>query len=188
MNSTLNIFFKKLLGLDTGARLTRLPFILAHVLGYAVLFFLLQLSEYLYVGTAGIGSMGQFSFAIILFVITLILFPIHVRRSHDLGWSIRYPFYFSILPALLRIACLMIPLFALFNENLIGKLFVIMPYIGLLFWFLNQIQLVFMVLLFFAPSTGSHNRFAQEPGRTFVFENLYGFRLFKKLAKPAVDK
>lgn len=181
--SSIKVFFRKLLGLDNSAKLTRLPFVLAHVLGYAVVFFLLQFIKYSTSGQAGMASMDQFTFAVIIFVSTLVLFPIHIRRAHDLGWSLRMPFYFSILPAFLRIACLLIPLVALFNPELITNLFTIMPYIGLVFWFLNQVQLVFMVILFFAPSVAGHNRFGGPVGTSFTLENIYGFKLFKKLAK-----
>lgn len=191
MKSTFTSFLRKLLGIDNGARLARLPFILAHVLGYSLLFFILQFIKFASQGTAGISSMGDFTFHIILLAVTIILFPIHVRRAHDLGWSLRMPLYFSVIPSILRIALLMIPLFVLLNpgsSELIGKLFVIMPYIGLVFWALNQIQLVFMVLLFFAPGTGVHNRFAGPVETTFNLKNLYGFSMLKKLAKTDSPK
>ncbi len=181
--SSTKVFFRKLLGLENGAKLTRLPFVLAHVLAYSVVFFLLQFIKYATAGEAGMTSMSQFTFAVIIFISTLVLFPIHIRRAHDLGWSLRMPFYFSVLPAFLRIVCLMVPLVAFFNPELITNMMAVMPYIGLVFWFLNQVQLVFMVILFFAPSVAGHNRFGGPAGTSFTLENIYGFKLFKKLAK-----
>lgn len=182
MKSIFKSFFRKLFGLDSGAKLARLPFILAHVLGYAIVFFLLQLIKFSAQGVEGLVSMNQFTFALLVFAITIVLFPIHIRRAHDLGWSMRIPFYFSVLPAFLRIVCLLVPLVALFNPALIASLFKIMPFIGIAFWGLNQIQLVFMVVLFFAPGIGTHNRYSGESAKVFNFENLYGFKLIKKLA------
>lgn len=198
MKSTFKSFFRRLLGLELprsrvvvqsihsepagasgahpGVRLARLPFILAHVLAYAIVFFLLQLSRYLSSGSEA-AELSNFTYAVLLFVISVALLPVHIRRAHDLGWSLRYPLYFSVLPAFLRICCLLIPLFALFKPDLITKLFAVMPYIGLLYWVLNQIQLIFMILLTFAPGTGTHNKYGEQ-SRAFVFENLYGFKIF----------
>lgn len=195
MKSKVKSFFQTLLGLqmtkhqlslvptgqshNTGVRLARVPFFVLHVVVYAVVFFVLQLLQSISVAKTGYNfELGQMMLVFLVLILSLLLFPTHVRRAHDIGWSMKYVFYWSLLPAILRVVCMLIPFFTLFNPNLISGLFTIMPYVGLVFWALMQVQLAFMVLLFFAPGTGLHNRYGNIVARSFTLENLYGFRLF----------
>ncbi len=196
MKSKVKSFFKKLLGLEmtrhqislipegeghnTGVRLARVPFFVLHVVAYAVIYFALQLLQSISVAKTGYQfELGQMAMVVLFLLFAILLFPVHVRRAHDIGWSMKYVFYWSVLPALLKLVCMLIPFFTLFNPNLITGLFAIMPYIGLAFWLLTQVQMAFMVLLFFAPGTGIHNRYGHVVARAFTLENLYGFRLIK---------
>ncbi len=162
-------------------RLARLPFVLSHVVAYALAFLLFQVIGYVLVRTGNqTYEMGDFAFSIFLLGVSVVLLPIHIRRAHDLSWSAKSAFWFSIVPSLLRVVCFVVPLaFFAFAPESLPVLMKMMPYIGLLYWFLNQIQLAFMVVLAFAPGTGTHNRFGDAVAKSFTMKNLYGFRIMK---------
>lgn len=176
--------FKRLMGVDAQhgpIRLARMPFLLSHIVAYAVAFFLLQVIGYLLAQTGNPAyEMGDFGFAIALLLISIVLLPIHIRRGHDLAWSAKMPFWFSIVPSIVRLICFAIP-FAVFvfAPGAITGLFKFMPYIGFLYWVANQIQFGFLIVLAVAPGTGTYNRFGDETAKVFGMKSLYGFRLFK---------
>lgn len=161
-------------------RLTRLPFFLAHLFSYAVLFFIAELLQNIFAASGRVYSLGGFGFTAIIFVVTVLLTPVYVRRAHDIGWSLKYVFLLSVLPAFLRLFLLLIPLIGLLNQSVFGPLLQIMPFVGIVFWALRQIQLGFFVVLLFAPSTGVHNRYGDRMSSSFTLGDLYGFSLFKK--------
>ncbi len=184
MKSTSNSKLRRLLGIapDHGPhRIARLPFILSHIVAYALAFLLFQVIGYILVSTGNqTYEMGDFAFAIFLLAVSVVLVPIHIRRAHDLAWSGKSVFWFSIMPSLLRVICFVVPLsfFALAPESL-PTLMLIMPYIGLLYWFLNQLQMAFLIILAFAPGTGTHNRFGDLIAKSFTMKNLYGFQMLR---------
>jgi uncharacterized membrane protein YhaH (DUF805 family) len=165
-----------------GVRLARIPFFVFHVLIYAVTFFLLQiLSTIIFNATGKVFTLSQFSFVGIVLLLSLVMLPVHIRRAHDIGWSMKHVLAWSILPAALRLVCLFIPLIVLLNQSLTAALFGIMPFIGIVYWALMQVQLAFLILLFFAPGTG-HNRYGTYVARAFTLDNLYGLRVWKRSA------
>lgn len=173
-----------------GVRLARVPFFVFHVLVYALTFFLLQIiSTLLFNATGKAFTLSQFSFVLLVLLLSLIMLPVHIRRAHDIGWSMKHVLAWSITPAVLRLVCLLIPLFVLLNQSLTAQLFSIMPFVGIVYWVLMQIQLAFLVLLFFAPGTG-HNRYGTYVARAFTLDNLYGIRVWKsrKEGKQSVQK
>lgn len=128
-------------------------------------------------------EMGDFAFCLFLLVVSVILMPIHIRRAHDLAWSAKSVFWFSIVPSILRIVCFLVPIaFFAMSPASLPTLMAIMPFIGLVYWCLNQIQMAYMVVLAFAPGTGTHNRFGDVSAKSFTMKNLYGFRVFKRRA------
>ncbi len=162
-----------------GVRLARVPFFVFHVLVYALTFFVLQIiSTILFNATGQAFTLSQFSFVLLVLILSFIMFPVHIRRAHDIGWSMKHVVAWSIAPAILRLVCLLIPLFVLLNQSLTAQLFSIMPFVGMMYWVLMQIQLAFLVLLFFAPGTG-HNRYGTYVARAFTLDNLYGVRVWK---------
>jgi uncharacterized membrane protein YhaH (DUF805 family) len=194
MKSTPNSKLRRLLGIapEHGPhRIARLPFILSHIVAYALAFLLFQIIGYILVRTGNqTYEMGDFAFSIFLLAVSVVLVPIHIRRAHDLAWSAKTVFWFSIMPSFLRLVCFVIPLtfFALAPGSL-PTLMKIMPYIGLLYWFLNQVQMAFMVVLAFAPGTGTHNRFGDMVAKSFTMKNLYGFQMLKgRVSKADVVK
>jgi uncharacterized membrane protein YhaH (DUF805 family) len=173
-----------------GVRLARVPFFVFHVLVYTLTFFLLQIiSTLLFSATGKAFTLSQFSFVLLVLLLSLIMLPVHIRRAHDIGWSMKHVLAWSITPAALRLFCLLIPLIVLLNQSLTAQLFGIMPFIGIVYWALMQIQLAFLVLLFFAPGTG-HNRYGTYVARAFTLDNLYGVRVWKsrKVDKQSEQK
>ncbi len=163
-----------------GVRLARVPFFVFHVLIYALTFFLLQIISTLIFNTTGKAfTLSQFSFVLLVLLLSIIMLPVHIRRAHDIGWSMKYVLTWSILPAALRLICLLIPLIVLLNQTLTAQLFGIMPFVGIVYWALMQIQLAFLVLLFFAPGTG-HNRYGTYVARAFTLDNLYGIKIWNR--------
>ena len=194
MKAIFKSFLKKILGLvpqpvegetspNVGVRLARLPFFLVHVLSYAILYFIVQVFQAVQTQNGQVVSIGEFGFTTLILIVTILLAPVYVRRAHDLGWSFKYVLGWAILPAFLRLVLLTIPLIALLNQELISSLFKIMPYIGFLYWVVGQIQILFVVILMFAPGTSTHNRYGQYVTHGFSFENLYGYRLLKDSKK-----
>jgi uncharacterized membrane protein YhaH (DUF805 family) len=173
-------------------RLARLPFILAHVVGYALAFLVFQIIGFIMAKTGNTAyEMGDFAFALFLLGVSVVLLPVHVRRAHDLSWSAMSVFWFSILPSILRVVCFLVPLaFFAAMPNSLPTIMKFMPYIGLFYWFLNQVQMGYMVVLAFAPGTGTHNRFGDSVAKSFNMKNLYGFKVLGRgLGKksPAVS-
>lgn len=159
-------------------RLARLPFFVFHILVYALIFLLLQIiSTSVFKATGSIFGLSQFSFVLLILVLSCLMFPVHLRRAHDIGWSIKHVLLWSIVPAVLRFLCLLVPLIIVFNQSWTQALLSIMPTIGMLYWLLMQVQLAFLVLLFFAPGTNSENRHGKYVARAFTLDNLYGIKL-----------
>ncbi len=163
-----------------GVRLARVPFFVFHVLIYTLTFFFLQIiSTLIFNATGKAFTLSQFSFVLLVLLLSIIMLPVHIRRAHDIGWSMKYVIAWSIVPATLRLVCLLIPLIVLLNQTLTAQLFGIMPFVGIVYWALMQIQLAFLVLLFFAPGTG-HNRYGTYVARAFTLDNLYGIKIWKR--------
>ncbi len=179
-------FFSTLFGLK-GARLARLPFFLLHVLVYAIAYFSIQFTSLAAANAGRVYNLGELGFTLLILFVTLLLSPVYTRRAHDIGWSLKYVFWWSVVPAVLRLALLAFPLIALFNQNLILSLLKVMPYIGFAYWVMGQIQILFTVILMFAPSTGGHNRFAPNTSRSFTFTDMYGFTLIKRSSKKDIE-
>lgn len=191
MKEKLSQSIKKILGTDTGARLSRLPFLIIHVLAYAVVYFMFQVILYSTISTPSVIAAQKFIFTFLMFVLSIVLLPVHVRRAHDISWSIKMPLYFSVLPSVLRVLFLMVPMIIIFSPSMLPVLLKIMPYIGFGYWLLSQIQIIFTVVLIFAPGTSTHNRFTGELGTAFNLKNLYGFSVLKgkeKLANNTSDR
>lgn len=168
-----------------GVRLARVPFFVFHVLIYALTFFSLQIiSTLIFNATGKAFTLSQFSFVLLVLLLSVIMLPVHIRRAHDIGWSMKHVLAWSIVPAVLRLVCLLIPLIVLLNQTLTAQLFGIMPIVGIVYWALMQIQLAFLVLLFFAPGTG-HNRYGTYVARAFTLDNLYGIKIWNR--KPKID-
>ncbi len=193
MKSTPNSKLRRLLGIapDHGPiRIARLPFILSHVMAYAIAFLLFQVIGYILVRTGNqTYEMGDFAFSLFLLGVSVVLAPIHIRRAHDLAWSAKSVFWFSLLPSLARVVCFVVPLafFALAPASL-PMLMKAMPYIGLLYWVLNQVQLAFMIVLAFAPGTGTHNRFGDPVAKSLSMKNLYGFQVVRRRSSGSSPK
>lgn len=190
---TSHLKLKRLLGIspDHGPlRLARLPFILSHVVAYALAFLMFQIIGYILVQTGNqTYEMGDFAFSIFLLSVSIILVPIHIRRAHDLAWSAKSVLWFSVLPSLLRVVCFVVPLaFFTFMPESLPTLMKAMPYIGLLYWFLNQLQMAFLVILAFAPGTGTHNRFGDATAKSFAMKSLYGFQMMRSRASKSESK
>lgn len=167
--------------LGQGVRLSRVPFFVFHVFIYALVFLLLQIiSSWVFTRTGAAFDLSQLSFVTIILIMSLIMFPVHIRRAHDIGWSMRHVLAWSIVPAFLRLCCLLVPLIIFINKDWTQSLFGLMPFIGIVYWGLMQIQLAFLVLLFFAPGTGVHNRYGSYIARAFTLDNLYGIKIWHK--------
>lgn len=160
-------------------RLSRLPFLVTHVVAYAFLYLITACIGYLYAKAGQQFTLGEFEVTLSIFVLSLILLPVYVRRAHDLGWSFKYVLYFLLIPAFVRLLLLLIPLIVLLSQSLLNSILQIMPAIGLIYWTLGKVQLIFAVVLAFAPSTGTHNSYGEVVGHTFTTRDMYGFSLFK---------
>mgnify|MGYP000935847540 CR=1 FL=1 len=193
-NNRSNSKIRRLLGVapdHAPLRIARLPFILSHVVAYALAYLLFQIVGFIMINSGHVPyEMGDFAFCLFILIISIILMPIHIRRAHDLAWSAKTVFWFSIMPSVLRIVCFVVPIaiFALAPQSL-QSLMAVMPFVGLVYWFLNQVQMAFIVVIAFAPGTGTHNRFGDSVSKAFTMKNLYGFRVMgRRAAKEAATE
>lgn len=173
----------------SSVRLTRLPFFLAHIAAYMVLYIVMRLIQ-MYANAQGqMFTIKEFGFTAIMFILTVILLPIYVRRAHDLGWSLKKTLLFSVLPAFLRLVLLIIPLIVFKYPESFMPLMRMLPIAGILYWIFGQVQVVFVSVLMFAPGTDTHNRFGTNIKSTFTLGSLYGMSLFssKKTTEKITD-
>jgi len=172
MKSTLTKVYHTLF--NPVAKISRLPYILIHLVAYTGLYFLVQLGMYF-----GMYSSGQIALTASVLVLTLLLSPVYTRRAQDLGWGKRSFIYFMLLPAFLRFSLLLIPLLSLLIPALFPLMLVIIKPIALIFKFLEQIMLIYFVVLAGAPSVGIRES-GSVGSSEFSLNNLYGYAIFKK--------
>lgn len=188
MKSTLSRIYRTMF--DPSAHIGRLPFILVHIVVLALLYFFVQVFQYFIAVRFGRAyEIGQIEMTLSIFVLTVLLLPVYIRRAHDLGWKMRSIALFALLPAFLRICLIGIPFIGLLSRSALSLLLVLMPYIGLAFWALTQIELFFFVILAGAPSVRVHSA-EDSKGRSFTLKKLYGFSIFKseKYVKEKTQK
>lgn len=160
-------------------RLSRLPFFLAHIATYAILYIFIRFLQMYFNSRGQMFSINEFGFTFMLFLITILLLPVYIRRSHDLGWSLKYVLIFSVFPAMIRFVLLIVPFIGLKNEMYLISLLKFMPFAGILYWILGQIQIIYISVMIFAPSIDTHNRFGKIIHTSFTLKNLYGFSIIK---------